>query len=241
MIIKNTFKAIIISLAFLFSYSAGAIPFIPPSTDTDYNYIGLRGGKVFPGNTRGNSNLQSVSPDSSYIAGAYIGRKFKERFALEIEYMNREESDINSSASTFNETMSNSWKVSSNSLMLNLVADLMTKEIAIPYLKLGLGVSRNHAGTYSFNNITSDDNITQTWNSRSLTEFTWQAAIGVNISITNSIDANIEYAFIDRGQFKTKNESRYLGGDDDFIDRSTSPKIGKLREQALTLGFRLKF
>jgi opacity protein-like surface antigen len=147
MIAKQAIKPIIISLALLSSCTAGAASFIPPSTDSDYNYVGFRAGGVLPMNTRGNTDLQRVSTNSTYIAGMSIGRKFNDRFAIEIEYMNRGESDINSSAKTNASAASNSWGVSSNSLMLNFAADLMAKDLATPYVKFGIGVSRNYANT----------------------------------------------------------------------------------------------
>jgi opacity protein-like surface antigen len=238
MIINKAIKPVIVSLALLSSSIAGAkmLSFMPDSTATDYNYIGVRAGGVFPNNTQGNTDLQSVSGDSTYTAGFSVGRKIQDRFAVELEYMNRGESNLNSSATTGG--VSNSWGVKANTLMLNASADIITDTPGRPYVKFGLGASRNEASEYKY----SDDTVgSRTWGSKVVTKFAWQAALGVNVSVTKDADANIEYAYIDRGEFRTKDTVTRVNTNGNISTRSGGAKLGKLREQVLTVGVKYKF
>ncbi len=70
MAMNNSIKSLIIVLAVISSSVVSAVSFIPPSTDTDYNYAGIRAGGVFPTNIQGNTDLQNSSGDNSYTAGA---------------------------------------------------------------------------------------------------------------------------------------------------------------------------
>ena len=237
MTIGKFIKPAIISLAILSSCAVNAISLLPASTGTDYNYVGVRAGGVFPGNTRGNSDLQSVSADTTYTAGIAVGRKIMDRFSVEIEYMNRGESDLNSSSLSNSDNVKNSWGVSSNTLMLNLAVDVITGTPITPYLKFGMGASRNEASQY----IYSDSTGSTAWGSKASTKFAWQTGFGVNMSVTKTTDANIEYAYIDRGEFRTKNGSTFSGSGLVINNSEDSPKLGKLREQVLTAGFKLRF
>ncbi len=231
-------KAVISSLILLSTASASAkmLSFMPESTDSDYNYVGGRAGGIFPLKVNGNTDLQALSPDANYTLGFSVGRKIKDRFAVEFEYMNRGESDIKDTSSAG--AVVNEWSVKANTLMLNAAVDIITDAAVRPYVKLGVGASRNEAGEYEY---TSTRN-SKFWGSNLSTKLAWQAAIGGNMAITKSIDANIEYAYIDRGKFKTKNGYKLVYSDGETIYESDSgPKVGYLREQAVTLGVKYKF
>lgn len=240
MTLTKSIKPIIVSLALLSSSVASAklasfLPDMPESTNSDYNYVGVRTGVVFPGNTQGNSDLQSVSPDTSYTVGFSVGRKIKDRFAIEVEYMHRGESDIKSSSSTTG--VRDTWGVKANTLMLNASADIVTDSSVRPYVKFGIGASRNEANRYVSVDALQE---TQTWESKSSTKLAWQAALGANMSVTKSIDANMEYAYVDRGEFRTKSGSSTVGGIN-YTSSNEPDKIGKLREQVVTIGAKYKF
>lgn len=237
MTINKSIKPVLISLALLSacSASAGMLSFIPESTATDYNYVGVRAGGAFPNNTQGNTDLQSVSADSTYTAGFSVGRKIKDRFAVELEYMNRGESDLNSSSSY--RGVSNSWGVKANTLMLNASADIITDVPGRPYIKFGIGASRNEASAYKY---TEQGLESRTWGSKVVTKFAWQAALGVNVSMMKNVDANVEYAYVDRGEFRTKDTATRVYSNGSSTTRNSTAKIGKLREQVLTIGFKYK-
>lgn len=235
---NRSLKAIIGSLILLSTSSASAnmLSFIPESTDSDYNYVGARAGGVFPLNINGNTDLQAMSPDANYTLGFSVGRKIKDRFAVELEFMNRGESKFKDTSSAG--AIVNEWSVKANTLMLNASVDIITDSAARPYVKLGVGASRNEAGEYEYSTTLNS----KYWGSGLSTTLAWQAAIGGNISITKSIDANIEYAYIDRGKFRTKNGYKLVFPDGETTYESNSgSKVGYLREQAVTLGIKYKF
>jgi|GEM_PF-7028250 len=145
MAMNNSIKSSIIVLAIISSSGLSAASFIPPSTDAYYNYAGIRAGGVFPVNIQGNTDLQNSSGDNSYTAGIFVGRKIKDIFAIELEYMNRGESDINSSYSV--KAVNDSWAVKADTFMLNMMVDVMTDTKARPYFKVGAGAFYDPIGT----------------------------------------------------------------------------------------------
>jgi opacity protein-like surface antigen len=228
-------KHLIISAAILSSSVSSASMLMPESTATDYNYAGIKAGGVFPNNIQGNTDLQNSSGDNSYTAGLFIGRKIRDRFTVELEYMNRGESDINSSSSVTN--ASDSWAVKADTFMLNMLVDIMTDTLARPYFKVGVGASRNKSNPYvNINSTTS----TQTWGGKTVTEFAWQVGFGVDMPVNKAISAMLEYSYVDHGQFKTENGYTQVdGGGEVYV--SGSAQTGKLRDQVLTAGLKFKF
>lgn len=97
--------------------------------------------------------------------------------------------------------------------------------------------SISEAGEYEY----STTSKSKYWGSALSTKLAWQAAIGGTISITKSIDANIEYAYIDRGKFRTKNGYKQVFPDGETTYENSESKVGYLREQAVTLGIKYKF
>jgi opacity protein-like surface antigen len=224
----------VISLAIISSSGLSAASFIPPSTDTDYNYAGIRAGGVFPVNIQGNTDLQNSSGDNSYTAGIFVGRKIQDRFAIELEYMNRGESDINSSYS--GQVVNDSWAVKADTFMLNMMIDVMTDTKARPYFKIGAGVSVNKSNPY----VSVNDTTTQTWGGKTVTEFAWQVGVGVDMPVSKMVSAIFEYSYVDRGQFKTENGYSEIDNQGPSYT-GNSTQTGKLRDQSLTAGLKFKF
>jgi len=234
MAMNNSIKSSIIVLAIISSSGSSAASFIPPSTDTDYNYAGIRAGGVFPVNIQGNTDLQNSSGDNSYTAGIFVGRKIQDRFTIELEYMNRGESDINSSYSVA--VVRDSWAVKSDTFMLNMMIDVMTDTKARPYFKVGAGASVNKSNPY----VSVNDEKTQTWGGRTVTDFAWQVGVGVDMPVSKMVSAIFEYSYVDHGQFKT--ETGYSEVDDQGLSYTKdSTQTGKLRDQSLTAGLKFKF
>lgn len=228
-------KPLIISAAILSSCVASASMMMSESTDADYNYAGIKAGGAFPTNIQGNTDLQNSSGDNSYVAGLFIGRKIRDRLAIELEYINRGESDINSSSSVMN--ANDSWAVKADTFMLNMLVDIMTDTLARPYFKIGIGASLNKSSSYiNINSTTS----TQTWGGKTVTEFAWQVGFGVDMPVNKSISAILEYNYVDRGQFKTENGYNQVDGlGSSYV--AGSAQTGKLRDQVLTAGIKFKF
>lgn len=244
MITNKTIKLTIASLALLSSSIANAsiinefLTNMLKSTDTDYNYIGGKIGGVFPTNIQGSSDLQDVSPDTTYTTGFSVGRKIDDSFAIELEYTHRGESNINNSSLSSSDNVRNEWGVKADTLMLNTVIDVISDNSIRPYVKFGIGASRNESNDYKY----SDKVSTRIWGGKITTKFAWQAAFGFSTSLTKTTDANIEYSYIDRGSFRSKNGSQRIYSNGNVTTNSNSEaKIGKLKEQVLTIGVKYKF
>lgn len=217
-------SAIIIALSFA-ACCAGA--------ENKYNYAGARLSGVFPGNISGNSDLQSSSPNASYSVGLFVGRKFADRFALAFEYTNRRESDLNSTMNYENGYSKYQWGVSADTFMLNLAVNIIQNDQVEPYVFFGAGGSRNKANQYVF----TTPSYTATWKAKNTMEFAWQAGVGADMKITQNILFNLQYSYIDRGQFKTQNGCSYSDGSE---LTTISAKTGKLQDQVISFGFKFK-
>ena len=235
MYINKSIKSSIIALAIISSSSASAASFIPKSNDTDYNYAGIKAGGVFPTNIQGNTDLQNSSGDNAYTFSIFLGRKINDRFAAELEYNNRGESDINSSLNALN--VSDSWAVKADTFMFNMLVDVMTDMTARPYFKAGIGVSFNASNPYVSVNGTT---VTKTWGGRTTTDFAWQVGVGLDMPVNKTMSAMVEYSYIDRGQFKTENSYSQVDGAGNSNVESVA-QTGKLRDQSLTAGLKFKF
>ena len=56
------------------------------------------------------------------------------------------------------------------------------------------------------------------------------------------IDTNIEYVYIDRGEFKTESGLSSLSNSGTAsVDSTAAAKTGKLRDQLITVGIKFKF
>ena len=243
---KKITKLIAISLLLSSSVEAMAdssfkdmMSFLNSSTATDYNYVGVRGGVVVPGKTEGNTDLQGTSGSTTSVYGISLGRKFMDRFAAEVEYSYRNSSSFNNTSlinGTVPTNSKNTWGVKSQTLMLNVAADLLTHETIRPYVKLGMGFSKNKSENY----IQSTGTKSSTWAGKNNTSFAYQAAFGLNFATSKMIDTNFEYAFINRGQFKTYDRVTNVRSNGITETDSTARK-GTLKEQVITVGFKVKF
>jgi len=159
-------------------------------------------------------------------------------FAAEVEYTYRNSSSLNNTSLVNGTTATNSkntWGVKSQTLMLNLAADLITHDLIRPYVKLGIGFSKNKSEDY----VQSTNANVTTWAGKNNTSFAWQAAFGLNFTTSKMIDTNFEYAFVNRGQFRTYDRSTNVRSNSATETENTAKK-GNLKEQVITVGFKVK-
>lgn len=206
----------------------------------DYNFATLKGGLVNPTPLGGNSGLD-VGNDT-YTVGLSVGRKFEDRFAVELEYMFRGKNTSKSSSSSPQPSDNNTeWKVSSNTFMLNAAADLTDCNKFRPYFKAGLGMSANKA--YDYVNSVTDNNSspavsTSTYYGETTNSFAWQVGAGVNMKTTEMFDTQLQYMYVDRGAVKTKaNYTSSNTGD----KTDSSARKGWLKEHVVTIGLTTRF
>lgn len=227
---KNTFK-LLLPLAFsLLSFESKAFYY-------NHNYFGAKATMVIPSSIGGNSNLQSTSPKNTYSGSIFIGRKFMDSFAFELELNQRKKSDISNTSFSNNVNITNDWGVTSRTIMFNLTADLLQNKVLKPYVKAGVGLSQNKSDDYKY----TEGHDSYTWQGKSSNSIAWSAGCGLDISTSKNIDTFIEYMFISRGKFKTQNGANFVSNGISGFDGSSSAKEGYLKEQTISFGFKVKF
>jgi opacity protein-like surface antigen len=199
------------------------------------NFVIVKGGYNKPTNL--NSDFSASKVDEAFAGGFEVGRKFKDRFAGSLEYAYRSKSDAKTYPSSED---SLAWSVKSHTFMANLSAYLFTEEDKVnPYVKAGLGFSRNKVGDYIKSNDSDDIHSVLTYPGKDETKFAWQIGAGVSLPFIKSVDTQLEYMFIDRGKVST--ESKYMPNVDNAGYISNTAKTGHVKDHVFTVGFKLKF
>lgn len=210
------------------------------SMNQDYNFVTLKAGLVNPTPLGGNTGL-NVGNDT-YTAGLSVGRKFEDRYALEFEYMYRGKNSAHAYNANYDPSLDNTdWKASSNTYMLNAMADLIECEKFRPYLKAGIGMSSNKAYSYVFtqtnnNNDGTSTTSSYTYSGKTTNSFAWQVGAGMNMKTTEMFDTQLQYMYVDRGALKT--HANYTGP---ATTVNSSARKGWMKEHVITLGLTTKF
>ncbi len=192
------------------------------------NFVTLRVGIDQPTVSENNANIANVK--TTYVGGIEVGRKFLDRFAVSLEYSHRGKSDFmidNDSATE--ESIASKWAAKSDAVMVNLSADLIQDSKITPYVKAGIGLSKNKA--YSFN--TSEGGTPLTYNQKNTTKFAWQVGLGMNLSTSQMIDTDITYMFTNRGKINTYSTQ--------IENANKQPKYTQLKDHSVTIGIKIKF
>lgn len=236
--LHNLIKPAVLTLALPLAFSASAWEPVKASA-TDYNFVTVKAGGVFPTSLEGNSGLNTG--DSAFTAGFEAGRKFMDRYSVGLEYMYRDKNTAHAYNVNSEIGMGDaSWSARSDTLMLNLAADLITDSKVTPYFKVGVGASRNKAYDYTTNIADEGDGSANidAYAGKTTTEFAWQAGAGLAMKTTKMFDTQLEYMFVDRGQIKT--EENYVGrASGDKV--SSNARTGRLKEHVVTIGLKFKF
>jgi len=236
---NNLITPAILSCVLPFAFSANALDAAPENT-ADYNFATIKAGLVQPTSLGGNSGLNTG--DTTYAAGALVGRKFMDMFSVDLEYMYRGKNTADSyNAREVPRDNQNSWSMKSDTFMLNVSADLIQDAKIRPYVRLGAGISRNQSYDYTSTAIDSSVNngapVVSRYSGKTVNKFAWQAGLGVNLKTTEMFDTQLEYMFVNRGKVETK--SGYVDSDGEIF--STPAIHGKLKEHVITIGFKIKF
>ncbi len=195
----------------------------------DHNFFMIKAGVDQP--TVGSNNANIANVKTTFVGGFEVGRKFMERFAVSVEYNHRGKSDFLVDSDSLDDLgTNNTWAVKSDTVMANLAVDLVQDSKITPYVKAGVGTSRNTA--YGFNGLV--DKTKANFAGKTVTKFTWQLGVGLNLTSTSMIDTDIAYTFTDRGRVETA-----TGLDVDNL--SYTARYAELRDHAVTIGIKIKF
>ena len=193
------------------------------------NFVTLRVGIDQPTVSENNANIANVK--TTYVGGIEVGRKFLDRFAVSLEYSHRGKSDfmIDNDSANDPSNIKSSWAAKSDAVMVNLSADLIQDSKITPYVKAGIGLSKNKA--YKAD-ITTEQTPT-TYNQKNTTKFAWQVGVGMNLSTSQMIDTDITYMFTNRGKVATASVT-----DAGIV---TPARYTQLKDHSVTIGIKIKF
>lgn len=203
------------------------------------NYVTLKGGLDQPTSDLGdNANMNNVK--TTYTAGIAVGRKFMDMFGLELEYSHAGDRKYtnNSSYSMGGDPTrdsASSWKIKTDTLMANFSVDLLNEGKIRPYVKAGLGASRNKSNEYI---VTDIYGINYTYDGKTKNSFAYQLGAGLSIASSSMFDVQFEYMYVDHGKVETA--SNYVQSSDSQVINS-SPIKGRLKDHTFTIGIKYKF
>ena len=198
----------------------------------NYYYVGLKAGGVIPMDLGGNSALSGQAPNAAYTISTSFGRKFLNRYAVEVEYMFRQNSNVNNSTGS---NSSNAWGAKSNSYMVNVSADILTTTLR-PYVKAGIGMSQNKAKNF----VNTTPTSTNTYAGTTTNQFTWQIGAGLSAPISPVFEFNLEYMYVNRGKIETSS-TQVNSTSAKTISISSSKNTGYLKDNLVTAGIKAKF
>ncbi len=198
----------------------------------DYYFATVKAGIFSPAaSPDGNSNLNKG--DSGFTGSILAGRKFMDRYSLDIEYQYRDENKAKNYSATGSNNIyaNNSWEARSNMFMANFSFDLLTEKSFRPYVRAGLGVSQNKASDY----ISTDENgDTITFSGKNTNKFAYQIGAGISFCSFDNMDTQFEYMYIDRDKIETNAYTSQSG--------TVYPaKYGYLKDHVFTVGIKYKF
>lgn len=236
---NNLITPAILSCAFAFSAHAME----PVAADaTDYNFATIKAGLVQPTNLGGTAKLNTG--DNTFTTGVLVGRKFKDMFSVDVEYMFRgkntaESNNANAAISGDN----TSWKMRSDTFMLNVSVDLIQDPKIRPYLRAGAGVSRNKSYDYTYTDYATDPErpVSNSYAGKTVNKFAWQIGVGTTFKTNDMLETQLEYMYVDRGGVETsKNYTRTQEGSKTKTIPSSSLN-GKMKDHVITVGLKIKF
>jgi opacity protein-like surface antigen len=198
------------------------------------NFVTIKAGFAQASGLGGNLQKDSVDPAS--VGGLEVGRAFTDMFAVSLEYSRRGKSEA---SKYIDQDTMHAWSVKSETFMVNLSANLMNDSKIMPYVKLGIGASKNKAGNYLESEYQGSSLSEQmSYPGKTKTKFAYQVGAGLSIPTNDRFDAQIEYMFVDRGRVKTE-AGYYMMGEPSLVPDSA--KTAKLRDHVITLGIKIKF
>ncbi len=212
------------------------LPLACSANAEDYNFAMIKSGFDQPLVSKDNAHTSSVN--STYNGGVEVGRKFKDIFAVGLEYSYRGKSNIKTENIQYgSNTTSATWAVRSNVFFVNFSADIVQDKKFTPYVKAGLGVAANKSYDY----VQTDNDpgyltTTSTYQGKTKNNFAWQLGFGVSAAYNEKIDIDFSYMFSDRGKVET-NQNYTLNG----LTVNSPAKYIKLQDHLLTIGIKFKF
>jgi opacity protein-like surface antigen len=180
-----------------------------------------------------NNKANIDTAETGLLGGVEIGRKLNDMFALGVEYQYHAKTKFNMKSNTDTYGTSLAWAVRSNVVLATMRMTLTNDAKVMPFIKLGLGASRNKADDYKTTDVALG---TSTYPGKTKTNFAWQLGAGLSVPMSDMFDAEMAYSFIDRGEIRTQGMLN-----NQISNNPSDAKVAKLRDHAITLGLKFKF
>lgn len=231
---QRSVKATLLSCATLLSFYSSTAMAGNMDLMLGENFVVVKGGAAQ--SMKLNSDFKSSEVDTGYVAGIEVGKKFMDRLSLSFEYNYR--SKTNATHNVSNEE-TYTWSVKSNSYMANIAVDLLQHNMLTPYVKLGVGLSSNKAGDYVEKVVVADETESNTYPGKTKNRFAWQLGAGVNMALNEQFSLQAQYMYVDRGKITT--QGYYYTAENPGEQVSKTSKTGRLKDNVVTIGLRVKF
>tara|TARA_B100001142_G_scaffold311179_1_gene345363 strand:+ start:82 stop:756 length:675 start_codon:yes stop_codon:yes gene_type:complete len=174
--------------------------------------------------------------------GFSVGKYLNDNFRLELEAIKRNgyEYDAFGKEPIAARSASHKAKIQTEALFINGFYDFqpvtMSNTAIIPYLGVGVGISRNKMGTI-VQYQGAPDGITLGGNT--INEFAYKLSAGTLVSLTEQLSLDVNYQYVNLGAFKS-GTGVYLNG----VFNSNQPRAingGEIKSQELMVGLQYTF
>ncbi|MBP9791829.1 MAG: outer membrane beta-barrel protein [Rickettsiales bacterium] len=176
----------------------------------------------------GNSEIKNSV--QSYTFGLGVGHTFNDYVngSLELDIFSKVQGE------EFNKDQNalRKWDLSSNMLTANAAISLFPGQPVDFYLKVGLGMSNNKSGIYTWTSGTTKYYYSGADNY----SFAWKSGFGMKVNTLPDLDTGLEYMFTNRGSFKTGNNKR-IGNTETIAE----PKEAKFNDHMISVVVSKKF
>lgn len=232
--IKKCIKPIVLSCILPLAFSASAENAGAGLMDGD-NFFALKIGGNISSTDHNNYGVKDL--DTKAIGGVEFGRKFHDMLTLSAEYIYKPKTNFNMDQYqdvSGDKMTENEWAVRSDVFMFNATIHLMQDSKITPFVKAGIGSSKNKSYDYKYKNT----NNNAYYPGKTKNEFAWQAGAGVNVATSERIDTEISYMFMDRGKIETEDYKYVIGKK---ITENSSKRSVSLKDHSFMVALKVKF
>lgn len=190
------------------------------------NYFRLASGVGDSHKFKKNSGI-SKSPDGIWIVEAGLGREVFPRLRLGVDYQYKHSNKVRE----HDGATTTSWGYKSHTALVRASYDLLDSAAFTPYLLAGAGASFLESIDYLITGPTS----TIRYKGKTKSTFAWRAGFGLRMKSWSKVDTFLEYSYLDKGVFETKNQ-RIAS-----TTTTTAPKKGLAVSHNVAAGIAINF
>jgi opacity protein-like surface antigen len=237
-------------MRYLLTFIVSFLPSILFALDLDDFYITPKAGISKSMNT-GKTNFISASGierqqydydlGEGLAFGFSVGKYVKENFRIETEVLKRSGFDFDSHR-VEEPIRTSDANIETHALFINGFYDFQNYSLAsksvTPYFGVGIGLSRNKMGMIKRANISGIKS--RHIDGDSITQFAYKLSLGTLINLTEKLSFDINYQYVNLGEFKSKAGMVNSDGSD-VTDLIKGYNGGEIKSQEIMFGLQYKF